>query len=118
MIKNNVSLFGNVGADAKVTDFDNGRSVVEFRLATNESWKNKEGEWESSTQWHSCKAFRKTGSTGVSEYLKKGATVNLMGSLKYQEREIGETKVQVAFIDVEDFDFVNAKKEDSSEEAK
>lgn len=51
-LRNKVSLIGRLGAQPEVVKFDSGRTLARFSLATNESYKNKEGEWQDVTQWH------------------------------------------------------------------
>ncbi|MEM6737048.1 MAG: single-stranded DNA-binding protein [Bacteroidota bacterium] len=105
---NNVNLFGTLGQNAIVKPFENGRSVIEFSLATKETWKDKEDNKQSRTTWHNCKIFRKTGSTGISEFLKKGAKIIVeQAFLRYQDREIGDRKILQAYVDVEKVELVS-----------
>lgn len=98
-LKNTVSLIGNLGVDPEVTTFDSGSTLARFRLATNESYKNKEGEWVKSTHWHNVIAWGKTAEL-CQKLLKKGSEVLLEGKLEndsYTNKE-GEKryKTQIA----------------------
>ncbi|NNC94958.1 MAG: single-stranded DNA-binding protein [Chitinophagales bacterium] len=78
---NKVVLVGRLGADPEVRHFDNDTSVANFRIATNESYKDKEGKRIDQTEWHSIAVWR--GLAKVAEqYLKKGMLVYVEGKLK------------------------------------
>ena len=71
---NKVILIGNLGKDPEVRYLDSGVAVANFTLATTESYKNKEGEKVSQTEWHNIVLWR--GLAEVAEkWLKKGASV-------------------------------------------
>lgn len=80
---NKVILVGNLGRDPEVKSFQNGGRVAELRIATSESWKDKNtGERKEATEWHTVKIFTE-GLVGVAErYLRKGSKVYIEGSLK------------------------------------
>jgi single-strand DNA-binding protein len=80
-LRNTVSLIGNLGQDPEVTTFESGRTLARFSVATNESYKNKEGEWVESTQWHNIKAWGKSAEL-CGKLLKKGSEVVLEGKLE------------------------------------
>ena len=50
---NKVTLIGNLGADPEVRRLENGVAVAKLRLATNENYRDKNGEWQTQTEWHS-----------------------------------------------------------------
>lgn len=88
---NKVMLIGNLGADPEVRTFQNGGKVCNLRIATSESWKDKNtGERQERTEWHSVAIFNE-GLAGVAErYLKKGSKVYLEGQLqtrKWQDQQ-------------------------------
>jgi len=89
---NKVILVGNVGADPEVKYLDSGVSVARIRLATSESYKNKEGEKITNTEWHNITLWR--GLAKVTEdYVKKGTALYIEGKLTYRSYEKdGETK--------------------------
>jgi single-strand DNA-binding protein len=80
---NKVILVGNLGRDPEVRSFQNGGKVAELRLATSESWKDRNsGERKERTEWHTVKIFTE-GLVNVAErYLRKGAKVYIEGSLQ------------------------------------
>ena len=79
-------LVGNLGKDPEVRYLDNGVAVANFSLATTESYKNKEGEKVSQTEWHNIVLWR--GLAEVAEkYLKKGASIYIEGKIKTRKWE-------------------------------
>lgn len=80
---NKVQLIGNLGADPEVRSFQNGGKVCNLRVATSESWKDKNtGERQERTEWTSVAIFG-DGLVGVAErYLRKGSKVYLEGQLR------------------------------------
>ncbi|MDC3257957.1 MAG: single-stranded DNA-binding protein [Flavobacteriales bacterium] len=83
---NKVILVGNLGKDPEVRYLDNGVAVANFSLATTESYKNKQGERVSQTEWHNIVLWR--GLAEVAEkYLKKGSSVYVEGKIKNRKWE-------------------------------
>jgi single-strand DNA-binding protein len=80
---NKVMLIGNLGADPEVRSFQNGGKVANLRVATSESWKDKNsGERQERSEWHTVAVFG-DGLAGVCErYLRKGSKVYLEGQLR------------------------------------
>ena len=80
---NKVILIGNLGADPEVKSFQNGGRVANIRIATSESWKDKNtGERQERTEWHTVAIFSE-GLVGVVErFLKKGSKVYVEGQLR------------------------------------
>lgn len=80
---NKVMLIGNLGRDPEVRSFPNGGKVANLRIATSESWKDKQtGERKERTEWHSV-AIMAEGLVKITEqYLKKGTKVYLEGQLE------------------------------------
>lgn len=80
---NKVILVGNLGADPEVKSFQNGGRIANLRIATSESWKDKQtGERKERTEWHSV-VLQSDGLVGVAErYLRKGSKVYIEGSLR------------------------------------
>jgi single-strand DNA-binding protein len=80
---NKVMLIGNLGADPEVRTFQNGGKVCNLRIATSESWKDKNsGDRQERTEWHTVAIFNE-GLAGVAErFLKKGSKVYLEGQLQ------------------------------------
>jgi len=87
---NKVILVGNLGRDPESRSFQNGGKVVELRIATSESWKDRNsGEKKEKTEWHTVKVFNE-GSANVAErFLRKGSKVYIEGQLttrKWQDQ--------------------------------
>ena len=79
---NKVILIGNLGADPEVRFMPSGGAVANLRMATSESWKDKQtGEQHERTEWHSVVLFNRLGEI-AGEYLKKGSKIYIEGSLR------------------------------------
>ncbi|MEZ5694214.1 MAG: single-stranded DNA-binding protein [Altererythrobacter sp.] len=80
---NKVMLIGNLGADPEIRSFQNGGKVANLRIATSETWKDRNtGERQERTEWHTVAIFSE-GLVGVVErYLKKGSKVYVEGQLQ------------------------------------
>lgn len=80
---NKVMLIGNLGADPEIRTFQNGGKVANLRIATSETWKDRQtGERKEKTEWHTVAIFTE-GLVGVVErYLKKGSKVFVEGKLQ------------------------------------
>jgi len=80
---NKVIIVGNLGRDPEVRTFQNGGKVVNLRIATSESWRNKSsGERKERTEWHSV-AISNEGLCKIAEqYLRKGSKVYIEGQLE------------------------------------
>lgn len=86
---NKVILVGNLGADPEVRYMPSGAAVANVRIATTDSWKDKQsGEQQERTEWHNVVFFSRLAEI-VGEYLKKGSQVYVEGSLqtrKWQDK--------------------------------
>jgi single-strand DNA-binding protein len=80
---NKVTLIGNLGKDPELRYTSSGVAVATFSLATNESWKDQDGNLQDKTQWHNIVAWKKLAEI-CGEYLKKGSKVYLEGRLQYR----------------------------------
>ncbi len=80
---NKVILVGNLGADPEVRTFQNGGKVCNLRIATSETWKDRNtGERQERTDWHTVAIFSE-GLVGIAErYLRKGSKVYIEGQLR------------------------------------
>jgi single-strand DNA-binding protein len=80
---NKVILIGNLGADPEVRHTQDGRPIVNLRVATSESWRDKtSGERKEKTEWHRVVIFNEGLCRIAEQYLKKGSKVYLEGSLQ------------------------------------
>ena len=79
---NKVILVGNLGADPETRYSPSGTAVTKIRVATSESWKDKQsGEQNERTEWHRVTMFGRLGEIAA-EYLRKGSQVYIEGSLR------------------------------------
>ena len=83
-VRNSVTLIGNVGQLPTVKTLPSGTRVIEFSLATNDSYRNKAGERIQRTEWHSIKAYGKVVDV-LERYLTKGSQLALTGALRYSK---------------------------------
>lgn len=87
---NKVILVGNLGKDPESRSFQNGGKVVELRIATSESWKDRNsGERKEKTEWHTVKVFNEGLANVAERYLRKGSKVYIEGALttrKWQDQ--------------------------------
>ena len=80
---NKVILVGNLGQDPQSKTFQNGGKVVNLRIATSESWKDKgSGERREKTEWHSVAIFSEPLGRIAEQYLRKGSKVYIEGQLQ------------------------------------
>ncbi len=85
-LKNRVHLIGNLGFDPEVREIAKGRKVARLSVATNETYKNAEGELITDTQWHTVVAWGSTAEA-VERLLRKGMPVALEGKLVHRSYE-------------------------------
>jgi single-strand DNA-binding protein len=87
---NKVQIIGHLGQDPEVRYMPNGNAVAKIRLATSETWKDKDsGDKKEKTEWHSVVMFDKLGEI-AGQYLRKGSLVYIEGKLqtrKWQDKE-------------------------------
>jgi single-strand DNA-binding protein len=80
---NKVILIGNLGKDPEVRRLNSGDMVVNLRIATTESWRDKQsGERKEKTEWHSVVIFNENIAKVAEQYLKKGSSVYIEGQLQ------------------------------------
>src|ERR1041385_7939338 len=80
---NKVILIGNLGADPEVRRMQDGRPVVNLRVATSESWRDKAtGERKEKTEWHRVVIFNEGLAKVAEQYLRKGSKVYIEGQLQ------------------------------------
>ncbi len=110
---NKVILVGNLGKDPDVQYLDNNVSVARFTLATNDSYKDKDGNRVDQTEWHNVVAWR--GLAKIAEdYLKKGSRIYLEGKIRtrsWEDKQSGEKKYSTEIV-ADNFIMLD-KKEDS-----
>jgi len=110
-LRNKVSLIGRLGAQPEVTTFETGKTLARFTMATNESYKDKNGQWHENTQWHTVNAWGRIAER-AKKALNKGQEVILEGKLIHQsyETKTGE-KRYATIIEATEFLVLNQKSE-------
>ena len=83
---NKVILVGNLGQDPEGRFTPQGTAVTNLSIATNESWKNQNGEFQDKTEWHRVVMYGKMAETAT-EYMRKGMMVYVEGRLQTREWE-------------------------------
>jgi single-strand DNA-binding protein len=88
---NKVILVGNLGFDPEIRRTQDGRPIVNLRLATSETWRDKNtGERKEKTEWHRVVVFNESACKFAEQYLKKGAKIYVEGQLqtrKWQDQQ-------------------------------
>ena len=79
---NKVILVGNLGDDPESRSFSNGGEVVNLRVATSESWKDRDGNRQERTEWHRVVIFNENLGRVAKQYLRKGSKVYIEGQLQ------------------------------------
>ena len=88
-LRNKVQLIGNLGQDPEIVNLESGKKLAKFSLATNESYKNAEGEKITQTDWHNLVAWNKTAEI-IEKYVTKGKEIAIEGKLtsrSYEDKE-------------------------------
>lgn len=89
MSVNKAILIGRLGRDPEVRYIPNGDAVTNFSIATDEQWKDRNGEKQTRTEWHNITLFGKLGEI-AGQYLQKGSQVYIEGriqSRKYKDKD-------------------------------
>lgn len=79
-LKNRVQLIGNLGNSPEIITLESGKKLAKFTIATNEVYKNGQGEKVTDTQWHNVVAWNRTAEI-IEKYLEKGKEVMIEGRL-------------------------------------
>ena len=97
---NKVILVGNLGDDPESRSLNNGGEVVNLRVATSESWKDRDGNRQERTEWHRVVIFNENLGKVAKSYLRKGSKVYLEGQLqtrKWQDQS-GQDKYSTEIV--------------------
>lgn len=92
-LRNSVRLVGFIGKDPEVKTFDNGKKKVRLIVATQESFRNAQGEKQTHTQWHNVVAWGRQANI-AEQYLTKGKQIAVAGRLIYKNYEDSTGKRQ------------------------
>jgi single-strand DNA-binding protein len=79
-LRNKVQLIGNLGNKPEIITLESGKKLAKFSIATNESYKNAQGEKITTTEWHNLVAWGKTADI-AEQYLEKGKEIAIEGKL-------------------------------------
>jgi single-strand DNA-binding protein len=91
---NKVILIGNLGKDPEIKYTPQGTAVAKLTIATNERYKDKEGNWQDRTEWHNVVLWQRLAEI-AGEYLKKGGKVYIEGRLQtrsWDDKQNGQKK--------------------------
>lgn len=111
---NKVFLIGRLGKDPVVKHFDNGGAIAEFTVATDDSYKDKQGNKVEQTDWHNVKITFPKLAEVAEKYLKKGSLVHIEGKLKTRSYDDKDgNKRYVTEVVVEGFKMLDSKKDSS-----
>jgi len=80
-LRNKVQLIGNLGNDPEIITLDSGKKLAKFSLATNEYYKDADGQKQTKTDWHNLVAWNKTAEI-IENYVTKGKEIAIEGKLK------------------------------------
>jgi single-strand DNA-binding protein len=114
-LRNRVQLIGHLGQDPEIKTLESGKKVSRFTLATDDSYKNTEGQKVNETTWHNIVAWN--GLAEITEkHLKKGKKIAVEGRIVYRsyEDKKGVTKF-ITEIVLNDFLFLDAAKNNGKE---
>jgi single-strand DNA-binding protein len=105
---NKVVLVGRVAKDVELRTTTSGKSVATFTLAVNRDYKNAEGKYDA--DFFTCVAFEQRAET-ISRYVSKGDRFGVIGKLTTRNYEKNGTKIYVTEVKVEEFEFLESKKD-------
>ncbi len=109
-LRNKVQLIGNLGNSPEIINLSSGKKLAKLSLATNETYKNAQGENTKETQWHNLVAWGKTAEI-IEKYLQKGNEIAIEGKLvnrNYEDKN--GNKHYVTEIVVNEILMINSKK--------
>ncbi len=97
---NKVILIGNLGKDPEIKYTPQGKPVAKFSLATNERYKDKDGNWQDRTEWHNIVLWERLAEI-AGEYLKKGGKVYIEGRIRtdsWDDKQTGQKKYMTKIV--------------------
>lgn len=111
---NKVILIGNLGADPEVRSLESGVKVATINIATSESFKDRNGERQTQTEWHRVVVWRGLAEV-VEKYLRKGSQVYIEGRLRTRSYEQDGKKLYVTEIEARDLTMLGRRDNDSND---
>ncbi len=117
MSVNKVILVGNTGTDPEVRHLDNGTPVAKITFATTETWKDKSGQKQTSTEWHNIVFWRGLAEV-VEKYVKKGDKLYIEGKIQYRsyDDKDGQKKYFTEIV-ADNMQMLGGKKESESQDS-
>jgi single-strand DNA-binding protein len=112
---NKAILIGRLGKDPEVKTTSGGQSVCTFSLATDDSYKDKDGNPVDQTDWHNVVAWRKLADI-CGTYLKKGSLVMIEGKIKTRSYESNGVKKYITEITMTNLEMLGTKEKEGKEE--
>ena len=109
---NKAIIIGSVGKDPEVRATASGDCIVNLSVATSESWKDKQGNKQESTEWHRVSAFGKLAEI-IRDYVVKGSKVYIEGKIKTRSYDKDGVKVYVTEIVANELQMLDSKGESS-----
>ena len=97
---NKVILVGNVGKDPEVKYSPSGTPIAKFSIATNEKFKDRNGQWQERVEWHAIVAWQRLAEI-VGEFVTTGSKVYIEGKLQtsnWEDRQSGQTKYRTEIV--------------------
>lgn len=108
-LKNAVTLIGHLGKDPDFMKLENGRALARFSIATNESYRNQNGDRVTRTEWHNCVAWGPKAEI-INNLFRKGKQVALRGKLTHRSYDDKEgIRRYVSEVQIEEFEILSKK---------
>ena len=82
---NQLTLIGRIGGDPEIRNLEGGTAIARFSVATSESYKDKAGQWQETTEWHNIVVWRELAERCAG--LRKGALICVIGKVTYRKYE-------------------------------
>jgi single-strand DNA-binding protein len=115
---NKVILLGRLGKDPELKHTSGGTAVAKFTLATNDRFKDKDGNWQDRTDWHNITCWARLAEI-ASEYLKKGNSVYIEGNLRtdsWDDKQTGQKRYQT-YVNASDLVLIGGRGEEGGSRA-
>ena len=98
-LNNKVQLLGNLGSDPEQVNLKSGKLLVRFSMATNERYKDENGNWQTRPTWHVCKCWNSAAEVAL-KHLRRGRQVLVGGHLRYEKwkTDAGDQRTQAVIM--------------------
>ncbi|MBT4729130.1 MAG: single-stranded DNA-binding protein, partial [Bacteroidetes bacterium] len=110
---NKVILVGNVGKDPELRTFDSGTTKASFSMATSETYKNREGEKVTNTEWHNLVVWGNLTKV-VEQFVKKGSQIYIEGKLTSRSYESDGVTKYITEVRVNDLVLLGGRRDDNA----